>query len=164
MTMTQAADTAVRQEIVVNAPIERAFNVFTEGYQTWNPPEHHIGEADIEDSVMEPREGGRWYEIGVDGSTCEWGRVLTWEPPTRVVLAWMIGADWKHDADPSHASEVDVRFTALGDSQTRVELEHRHLDRHGEGWEAAVRAPVSSPGGWPGTLQLYKAKAEEQAA
>jgi uncharacterized protein YndB with AHSA1/START domain len=162
MTMTQAADTAVRHELVVNAPIERAFNVFTEGYQTWNPPEHHIGEADIEDSVMEPREGGRWYEIGVDGSQCDWGRVLTWEPPTRVVLAWMIGTTWKYDPDPARASEVDVRFTAIGENQTRVELEHRHLDRHGDGWEG-VRTAVGSPEGWPGSLELYRAQAETQA-
>ncbi|MEA2444864.1 MAG: hypothetical protein QOJ12_2156, partial [Thermoleophilales bacterium] len=126
------ADTAVRSEIVVDAPIERAFNVFTEGYQTWNPPEHHIGEAEIDTSVMEPREGGRWYEIGVDGSECDWGRVVVWEPPTRVVLAWQISTQWKYDPDPSRASEVDVRFTALGDDQTRVEVEHRHLERHGE--------------------------------
>ena len=158
MTM-QATPTAIRQEIVVDAPIDRAFNVFTEGYQTWNPPEHHIGEADIETSVMEPREGGRWYEVGVDGSECDWGRVLAWEPPNRVVLAWMIGTQWKHDPDPSRASEVEVHFTALGDNQTRVELEHRHLDRHGEGWEG-MSAAVGSEGGWPGSLRLYKAQAE----
>jgi len=158
MTM-QTAETAVRHELVVNAPIERAFNVFTEGYQTWNPPEHHIGEADIETSVMEPREGGRWYEIGVDGSQCDWGRVLAWEPPNRVVLAWMISTQWKHDPDPARASEVEVRFTAVDDGTTRVELEHRHLDRHGEGWEG-MSAAVASPGGWPGSLEVYKERAE----
>jgi uncharacterized protein YndB with AHSA1/START domain len=157
MTM-HAAATAIRQEIVVDAPIERAFNVFTEGYQTWNPPEHHIGEADIETAVMEPREGGRWYEVGVDGSQCDWGRVLAWEPPTRVVLSWMISTQWKHDPDPARASEVEVRFTALGDSQTRVELEHRHLERHGEGWEG-MSAAVGSPEGWPGSLEKYAAVA-----
>jgi uncharacterized protein YndB with AHSA1/START domain len=158
MTM-QAAETAVRHEIVVNAPIERAFNVFTEGYQTWNPPEHHIGEADIETSVMEPREGGRWYEIGVDGSECDWGRVLAWEPPNRVVLSWQISPQWKYEPDASRASEVEVRFVALGDNETRVELEHRNLDRHGEGWEGVSEA-VGSPNGWPGALRLYKAEAE----
>ena len=162
MTMQAAEDTAVRQEIVVNVPIEHAFSVFTEGYQTWNPPEHHIGEADIEATVMEPREGGRWYEIGVDGSECDWGRVLAWEPPARVVLAWQISPQWKYEPDPLKASEVEVRFTATGDNQTRVDLEHRHLDRHGEGWES-VRAAISSPDGWPGSLQLYAAKAVETA-
>ena len=157
---TQATPTAVHQEIVVNAPIERAFNVFTEGYQTWNPPEHHIGEADIDTSVMEPREGGRWYEVGVDGSECDWGRVLAWEPPNRVVLAWMISPQWKHEPDPSKASEVEVRFTSLGDNQTRVELEHRNLERHGEGWEGVSQA-IASDGGWPGALQLFKAEAEK---
>ena len=159
MTM-QATETAVHQEIVVDAPIERAFNVFTEGYQTWNPPEHHIGEADIETSVMEPREGGRWYEVGVDGSQCDWGRVLAWEPPNRVVLAWMISPQWKAEPDATKASEVEVRFTALGDNQTRVELEHRNLDRHGEGWEN-VAAGVGSPDGWPGALKQYKVAAEK---
>ena len=158
MTM-QGTATAVRQELVVRAPIERAFNVFTEGYATWNPPEHHIGEADIETSVMEPREGGRWYEVGVDGKECDWGRVLAWEPPNRVVLAWMISPQWKHDPDPARASEVEVRFTALGDDETRVELEHRKLDRHGEGWEGVSEA-VGSEGGWPGALELYRAQAE----
>ncbi len=158
MTM-QATETAVRHELVVNAPIERAFNVFTEGYHTWNPPEHHIGEVDLDHTVMEQREGGRWYEVGVDGSECDWGRVLAYEPPSRVVLAWMIGTDWKHDPEIARASEVEVRFTDLGDGQTRVELEHRHLDRHGEGWEG-VSAAVGSADGWPGSLEAYKARAE----
>ena len=160
MTMQQATPTEVRQELVVDAPIERAFNVFTEGYQTWNPPEHHIGEAEMESCVMEPREGGRWYEIGVDGKECDWGRVLAWDPPNRVVLAWMISPHWKADPDPSRASEVEVNFTALGDNQTKVELQHRNLDRHGEGWEGVLQG-VGSPNGWPGSLQQYKAKAEE---
>ena len=161
MTM-QAVDTAVRQEVVVEAPIDHAFRVFTEGYQTWNPPEHHIGEADIETSVMEPREGGRWYEIGVDGSECDWGRVLAWEPPARVVLAWQISPQWKYEPDPAKASEVEVSFADMGGGRTRVLVEHRHLDRHGEGWEG-VREAVGSPGGWPGSLQLYAAKAAETA-
>jgi uncharacterized protein YndB with AHSA1/START domain len=158
MTMT-TPDTAVRQEIVVEAPIEHAFRVVTEGYQTWNPPEHHIGEAEIETSIMEPREGGRWYEVGVDGSECDWGRVLAWEPPTRVVLAWQIGTSWKYDPDPARASEVHVAFTDLGDGSTRVALEHRHLERHGAGWEG-VRDAVASPGGWPMLLPRYKSQAE----
>lgn len=162
MTMQAAEATAVRQEIVVDVPIEHAFNVFTEGYQTWNPPEHHIGEADIETSIMEPREGGRWYEVGVDGSECDWGRVLAWDPPDRVVLSWQISPQWKYEPDASKASEVEVRFTAQGGNQTLVQLEHRNLDRHGEGWEG-VRDAVGSADGWPGALALYRAKAVETA-
>jgi uncharacterized protein YndB with AHSA1/START domain len=108
---------------------------------------------------MEPREGGRWYEVGVDGSECDWGRVLAWEPPTRVVLAWQIGTTWKYDPDPDRASEVHVAFTDVGSGRTRVELEHRHLDRHGAGWEG-VRDAVASQGGWPGSMELYRAQAE----
>jgi uncharacterized protein YndB with AHSA1/START domain len=160
MTMQAAEETAIRHEIVVDAPIEHAFNVFTEQYYTWNPPEHHIGEAELESTVMEPREGGRWYEIGVDGSECDWGRVLAWEPPGRVVLSWAISPQWKYEPDPAKASEVEVLFTATGDNQTRVQLEHRHLDRHGEGWQG-VREAVGSPDGWPGALALYAAKAAE---
>ena len=153
MTMTQAADTAVRQEIVVNAPIERAFNVFTEGYQTWNPPEHHIGEAELESTVMEPREDGRWYEVGVDGSECDWGFVTAWEPPHRLLLAWHLTPEYEFDPDPARATEVEIRFTPR-DGGTLVELEHRGFEKHAESG-AGMRDAVSAPGGWNDLLALY---------
>ena len=158
MTMQAAEATAVRHEIVVNAPIEHAFRVFTEGYHTWNPPEHSIGQSAVDHVVMEPRGDGRWYEVGTDGTECDWGRVLAYEPPTRVVLAWQISPQWQYEPDASKASEVEIRFTATDETTTHVALEHRHLDRHGEGWEG-VREGVGSPEGWPGSLQLFAEKA-----
>lgn len=148
-----AAQTSVTKTIVVHGSQQRAFAVFTEGIGTWWPLQtHKIGAADPIDAVLEPRTGGRWYEVGADGSQCEWGRVLAWEPPGRVVLAWQIGVDWRYD--PELVTEVDVRFTDLGDGRTRVTLEHRNLDRFGPGAEQA-RATFDSPGGWSGLLDAY---------
>jgi len=144
---TQVAGTAVRTETMVEAPIERAFSVFTEGIGTWWPPEHHILEAELAEMVFEPREGGHVYDRGVDGSECRWARVLAYEPPHRVVFSWDIGTSWQIETDPEKTSEVEVRFTAEGPDRTHVTLEHRNLDRHGEGWEK-MRDAVGSPGGW----------------
>jgi len=148
MTM-QATDTSVRTSHVVEAPIERAFSVFTEGMGSWWPPEHHIIEADLAEMVFEPREGR-----GVDGSECRWARVLAYEPPHRVVFSWDINTQWKLETDPEKTSEVEVRFVAESANQTRVELEHRNLERHGEGWEQ-MRDAVGSPGGWGGGLGRF---------
>jgi uncharacterized protein YndB with AHSA1/START domain len=151
----QATETmTVRQEVIVAAPIERAFQTFTERFDTWWPRSHHIGEADMDTAVLEPREGGRWFERGVDASECEWGRVLAWEPPHRVVLSWQIDCHWHYDPDPAHGSEVEVRFTAEGADRTRVELEHCNLERHGDG-AGELRDSVSGPGGWPGLLEEF---------
>jgi uncharacterized protein YndB with AHSA1/START domain len=144
---------AVRRTIKVDAPLERAFRVFTESFNSWWPPEHHIGKADYAEGVLEPREGGRWFERGTDGSECEWGRVLAWEPPHRLVLTWQINGEWQYDPDPARASEVEVRFTADGSGQTLVELEHRLLERLVGG--QAVHDGVGGEGGWNGTLERF---------
>ena len=129
----------------------RAFEVFPAGAGRWWPKSHHIGQAEMQDAVMEPRAGGRWYERGTDGSECEWGRVLAWEPPHRLVLAWQLNADWRYD--PDLITEVEVRFTPDGQG-TRVDLEHRGLERFGAQAEA-VRGQIDSEGGWPLILQLF---------
>ena len=158
MTTEQAKSKAVdpnsvRKVVSVQAPPEVAWRVFTETMGTWWPlGEYKIGRAKAVDAVIEPRVGGRWYERGDDGSTCDWGHVLVWEPPSRLVLTWEIDADWQ--SAPSLKTEVEVRFLADGQNGTRVELEHRHLDRHGEGWQN-MRGAVGSPGGWQGGLQRF---------
>jgi uncharacterized protein YndB with AHSA1/START domain len=150
-----AAD-AVLTSIVVNVPIERAFEVFTNEMGSWWPPERHILDAELAEMVVEPRAGGRIYDRGVDGSTCQWARVLAYEPPDRFVFSWDISAQWKPETDPARASEVEVRFVARSAGRTLVELEHRHLSRHGEGWEQ-MQAAVGSPGGWRLGLEAFAA-------
>lgn len=145
--------TAVTKTLVVEAPVGKAFGVFTEGIGTWWPlSTHHIGDAECETAVMEPRAGGRWYERGVDGSECEWGRVLVWEPPTRVVLAWQLTAEWKHD--PDFHTEVEVRFTSESPTRTRVEFEHRGLEAFGDK-AATITEALNSEGGWSGMLDAF---------
>jgi uncharacterized protein YndB with AHSA1/START domain len=151
---TQTADTSVQSSIVVDAPIERAFAVFTEGIGTWWPPEHHILQAELAEMVFEPRAGGHVYDRGVDGSECRWARVLVYEPPNRFVISWDITLQWQLESDPQRTSEVEVRFVAESPSRTRVELEHRNLDRHGEGWEQ-MRDAVGSPDGWQVGLSRF---------
>jgi uncharacterized protein YndB with AHSA1/START domain len=129
---------AVARDVTVKAPLERTFEVYTGTMGRWWPPEYHIGGSDLADVVIEPRVGGRWYERGVDGTECDWGRVLAWEPPGRLVLSWQISAEWQYDPDPAHGSEVEIRFTALGPDSTHVELIHSRFDRHGPG-ATAVR-------------------------
>jgi uncharacterized protein YndB with AHSA1/START domain len=145
---TQAAEASVRSSIVVEAPIERAFRVFTEDFGSFKPPEHNLLEVEIAETVFEPREGGHLYERGVDGSECRWARVLAYEPPNRVVFSWDISPQWQIETDLEKTSEVEVRFISETPERTRVELEHRNLDRHGDGWEG-VRDGVDSEGGWP---------------
>jgi len=159
--MHETAVAAARTEVVVEAPLEAAWQVFVDG--SWWPKDKQIGSEPIERSVIEPREGGRWFERGVDGAECDWGQVLAWEPPHRLVLSWHIGTTWQYDPDPAKASEVEIRFVAESGSRTRVELEHRHLDRHGDGWEA-MREAVGSPNGWGGILGDFAAAAAARAA
>ena len=153
---TQAQATSVRKEIVVKAPIERAFAVFTEQFDRIKPREHNLLGVDVAETVFEAREGGRIYDRGVDGSECHWARVLVFEPPHRVVFSWDISPQWQIETDREKSSEVEVRFIAEAPERTRVELEHRNLDRHGAGWESA-RDGVGSDGGWPLYLQRYAA-------
>jgi uncharacterized protein YndB with AHSA1/START domain len=154
--MTQAADTVVRKEIVVEAPVERAFSVFTDRFGDFKPREHNLLAAPIVETTFEPRVGGHIYDRAEDGSECRWARILAYEPPTRVVFSWDIGPTWQLEPDPANASEVEVRFVAEGTDRTRVELEHRHIDRHGPGWEG-VHSGVDSDGGWPLYLTRYAA-------
>jgi uncharacterized protein YndB with AHSA1/START domain len=158
---TQAASDVVRTSIVVNAPLERAFSVFTAGIDTWWPRSHTIGDSPLAEMVLECREGGRAYGLGEDGSEADWGRVLVYEPPQRIVVSWDITLQWKHELDPAKASEFEVSFTPEGEGRTLVVLEHRHLDRHGEGWQE-MRDAVGSPNGWGGGLGAF-AKAAEAA-
>jgi uncharacterized protein YndB with AHSA1/START domain len=151
---TPAADTSIRTSVVVEAPIDHAFRIFTEDFDKVKPREHNMLEAEIAETVFEPREGGRIYDRGVDGSECQWARVLAYAPPDRVVFSWDISPQWQIETDLEKTSEVEVRFIAEGDDKTRVELEHRHLDLHGEGWEGE-RAAVEGEGGWPLYLQRF---------
>jgi uncharacterized protein YndB with AHSA1/START domain len=150
----RAQETSVRTQIVVEAPVERAFRVFTEQFDRIKPREHNMLGVDIAETVFERRVGGHVYDRGVDGSECRWARVLAYEPPHRVVISWNISPQWQLETNPERASEVEVRFIAESPERTRVELEHRHLDRHGDGWEGE-RDGVSGEGGWPLYLQRF---------
>jgi uncharacterized protein YndB with AHSA1/START domain len=151
---TQASDTSVRKSIVVEAPIERAFSVFTDDIGSWWDPDHHLLDGELAEMVFEPRAGGHVYDRSVDGSECRWARVLAYEPPDRIVLSWDIGLDWKLETDLSKTSEVEVRFIPERPDRTRVELEHRNLEHHGAGWEG-MRDAVGSDGGWPSGLRRF---------
>jgi uncharacterized protein YndB with AHSA1/START domain len=154
--MTETDTGTIRRQIVVDAPIDRAFAVFTERFGDFKPPEHNLLALDIAETVFEPRAGGHIYDRGVDGSECRWARVLAYEPPDRVVFSWDISPRWRVEADPEQTSEVEVRFVAETPDRTRLELEHRHLDRHGPGWES-VRDGVADDAGWPLYLNRYAA-------
>lgn len=154
--MTEAATAAVRRHVVVEAPQERAFTVFTANFGDFKPREHNLMAAPIAQTVFEPKVGGHIMDIAEDGSECRWARVLAYEPPDRVVFSWDIGPDWQLVADEDNASEVEVRFVAEAPGRTRVELEHRHIDRHGPGW-AAVRDSLADDQGWPLYLDRYVA-------
>ena len=153
---TQVPIAPVRQSVVVEAPIERAFKVFTEGFGSFKPAEHNLLPVKIAETIFEPRVGGHVYDRGVDGSECRWARVLAYEPPDRVVFSWDISPQWQIETEPDNTSEVEVRFVAETPQRTRVELEHRHLDRHGPGWQA-VSDGVAHDEGWPLYLTRYAA-------
>jgi uncharacterized protein YndB with AHSA1/START domain len=159
---THVAETTVKTSIVVEASIERAFRVFTEDFGSFKPPEHNLLGVEIAETVFEPREGGYLYDRGVDGSECRWARVLAYEPPERVVISWDISPQWLIETDLARTSEVEVRFVPDAPDRTRVELEHRNLERHGEGWET-VRDGVGGDEGWPLYLRQYAAVVAERA-
>lgn len=153
--MTQSTEaTTIRHQVTVDAPIARAFAVFTEDFGRFKPREHNLLGVDIAETVFEPRVGGHILDRGVDGSECRWARVLAYEPPDRVVFSWDISPRWQVEQDLERTSEVEVTFIAEGPDRTRVELEHRHLDRHLEGWQG-VRDGVDADGGWPLYLRRY---------
>jgi uncharacterized protein YndB with AHSA1/START domain len=154
--MTDATDVVVRRQLVVQAPIERAFTVFTERFGDFKPKEHNLLTEPIAETVFEPKVGGHIYDRGVDGEECRWARVLAYEPPDRVVFSWDIDPQWRLETEPDNTSEVEVRFFAETPQRTRVELEHRNIDRHGPGWEA-VRDGVRHDQGWPLYLDRYAA-------
>jgi uncharacterized protein YndB with AHSA1/START domain len=146
----------VRRQVVVDAPMEQAFATFTERFGDFKPPEHNLLGSPIAETVFEPRVGGHIYDRGEDGTECRWARVLAYDPPTRVVFSWDISPQWQVETEPENASEVEVRFVAETPQRTRVELEHRHLDRHGPGWQA-VSDGVGGDAGWPLYLSRYAA-------
>jgi uncharacterized protein YndB with AHSA1/START domain len=151
---TQASETSTQHSIVVEAPIERAFSVFTDDFGSFKPPDHNLLDVEIAETVFESHVGGNIYDRGVDGSECRWARVLAYEPPNRVVFSWDISAQWQIETDLDKTSEVEVRFIAEAPDRTRVELDHRNLDRHGEGWEAE-RDGVGGDQGWPLYLNRF---------
>ena len=153
-THTQITATTVSSSIVVDAPVDRAFRIFTEDFGAFKPAAHNMLAVEIAETVFEPHVGGYLYDRGVDGSECRWARVLAYEPPNRVVVRWDISPYWQLETDLEKTSEVEVRFIAETDQRTRVELEHRNLDRHGEGWEG-LREGVGGNEGWPLYLQRY---------
>ena len=154
MTSTTESE-AVRFHVTVEVSPERAFRVFTEKFDLIKPREHNLlAPEPIAETVFEPQVGGHVYDRGENGSMCRWARVLAFEPPRRFVISWDISPSWQLVTDPSQASEVEVNFIPEGPDRTRVELEHRHLERHGAGWES-VRDGVAEQGGWPLYLQRY---------
>ena len=159
----EAAGESVRRTIRVNAPAARAFKVFTHEFDSWWPRSHHIGKSKLKRAIMEERVGGRCYSEQVDDVECDWGTVLAWDPPRRLVFAWQINADWTYQPDLAQSSEVEITFTQAPDGFTDVVLEHRHFERHGAG-ASATRAVVSAEGGWGTLLQLYAARAEGRPA
>ena len=152
--MTSPHVKPIRHQVVVNTPIDRAFALFTNNFDAVKPREHNLLPVPIAETIFEPRVGGHIYDIGVDGSRCQWAGVLAYEPPSRVVFTWDIGPTWQLETDPTKTSEVEVRFIAESGERTRVELEHRHLERHGTGWRS-VADGVDGEAGWPLYLHRY---------
>jgi len=156
-TTLPGADAVVRQSVTVNADVERAFRVFTAEFDSWWPRSHHIGKSPMTKAIIEGFVGGRCYSEQEDGTECPWGQVTAWEPPTRFVFAWQITHEWGYEPDLLKSSEVEIRFSPVGDGTTRVDLEHRHFERHGAGG-ASMKTAVESPNGWSDLLKMYVAR------
>jgi uncharacterized protein YndB with AHSA1/START domain len=154
--VTENQETSITRSVIVNVATEKAFATFTERLGDFKPPEHNLLAVPIAETVFEPHVGGHIIDRGTDGSECRWARVLAFDPPERVVFSWDIGPTWQVETDPDRTSEVEVRFIAVAEDRTRVELEHRHLDRHGPGWQA-VRDGIGGDQGWPLYLDRYAA-------
>jgi uncharacterized protein YndB with AHSA1/START domain len=157
----ETRDVPVRKSITVRATPDRAFAIFTEDFDSWWPRSHHIGSSPMKRAAIEGRAGGRCYSEQVDGSECAWGTVLVWDPPHRLVIAWQIDGDWKYEPDLAKSSEVEIRFAADARGMTRVDLEHRHIDRVGAAVNA-VRAALDGPNGWGGMMRLYADRVEHR--
>jgi uncharacterized protein YndB with AHSA1/START domain len=147
--------------VTIAVPAEQAFQVFTGSINTWWPHQFHIGQAEVDEVVLEPRESGRWYERGVDGTECDWGRVRVWAPPHRLVFTWQINGTWQFDPDPDHASEIEVRFTANGPDETTVEVEHRDFDRLVGG--QSIHGAILGGGGWAFLLDGFAKAVADQS-
>jgi uncharacterized protein YndB with AHSA1/START domain len=158
---TTAPIPPITGSVTIAVPIDQAYSVFAGSINQWWPHQYHIGAADVAEVVLEPEEGGRWYERGVDGSECDWGRVLVWEPPHRLVFTWQINGSWQFDPDPGNASEVHVRFTANGDQETTVEVEHRHFERLVGG--EVINGAIRGGGGWAQLLEGFAKAAVERS-
>jgi len=153
--VTDMTETAIKKTVTVKASVEHAFKVFTDGFDTWWPRSHHIGKQPMVKAVLETRAGGRCFGREADGVECHWGTVTAWEPPRRLVIAWHIAPNFQvTDLDPARSSEVEIRFTPEAGGMTRVDLEHRHFERHGKDFEK-LRTSVAGPGGWGGLLQVF---------
>lgn len=159
-TVTEITDMPVRKSILVQASAQRAFQVFTEGMDSWWPRSHHIGNSPMTRAVVEGRVGGRCYSQQENGTECDWASVLVWEPPHRFVMAWQVTPEWKYEPDLAKSSEVEVRFTGEPGGQTRVDLEHRYFARHGAGGDS-MRKQVGGPGGWSSLLEAFTPRVEQ---
>jgi uncharacterized protein YndB with AHSA1/START domain len=148
---------AIRKSLTVAASPEKAFKVFTDGFDRWWPKSHTIGKAPLAKAIIEPREGGRWYGVDENGHEDDWGEVLAWEPPGRLLLAWRINGAFTYD--PNVHTEVEVRFTETAQGHTHVDFEHRHLENLGANAEHG-RAMMDSPNGWGGILEGFRRVAE----
>jgi uncharacterized protein YndB with AHSA1/START domain len=163
MTATQdMIEVPVRKSITVNATPERAFEVFTEDFDSWWPRSHHIGKSPMTKAIIEGKKGGRCYAEQEDGGESDWGSVLLWDPPRRFVIAWLISGNWQFEPDAAKASEVEIRFTPETGGRTRVDLEHRHFERMTSG-AAEMRAGVGAEGGWGTLLEAFAARVEIKA-
>lgn len=161
MSTTSQDQTSLQVAIVVDVPVEHAFRVFTERFDEIKPREHNLLAVPIERTVLESRVGGTVYDVGTDGSRCTWARVLAYEPPHRLVISWDISPRWQVESDPDRTSEVEIRFTAEACERTRVVLEHRHLDRHGEGWQSFI--DLGTGAGWPLYLERFRTATQGDA-
>lgn len=151
--MNMAPIPPITGTVSLAVPLEQAFAVFTGSFNTWWPHQFHLGQAEVDEVVLEPRVGGRWFERGVDGSECDWGRVLVWEPPQRLVFTWQINGSWQFDPDPGKASEIEARFTAAGPRESVVEIEHRYFERLDGG--QTIHSAIIGGGGWALLLDSY---------
>jgi uncharacterized protein YndB with AHSA1/START domain len=161
-TTDPATDRPVRKSVTVKTTAEHAFRVFTEEFDSWWPRTHHIGKSPMKKAIIDGRAGGRCYSEQADGTECDWGKVLVWEPPRRLVWAWQIDSNWQYEPDLEKSSEVEVRFTPEAGGMTRVDLEHRYFARHGAGADA-IRKAVDAQMGWGDLMTLFVAQAEKTA-